>query len=113
MDLVAAAADTTSTSYQVGGWVGRLALLLLVVLLVRKYVFRKEAPRIGRSRQEEARPAASMAGRVGTRAGVASTPATSDKAPPREGAAPRIGAHGSANILPAPPSAARQKRQPD
>ncbi len=39
--LIADAVDESSGAYQAGAWVGRVVLLLIVVLLVRKYVFKK------------------------------------------------------------------------
>jgi hypothetical protein len=48
--LAADAVNETSTSYHVGTWVGRAVLLLLVVALVAKLVFKKDIT-IGRKKQ--------------------------------------------------------------
>lgn len=110
MELVAAAVDTASTSYQLGGWLGRLAVLLLVVLLVRKYVFKKEAPRLGRRRREGPPPAASMAGRPDVaNAGVSAGWPAGESPGPADRAGSRTDGYASTNILPAP-SAKRQRR---
>jgi len=40
-------ANSSSTSYAIGGWMGRLLVLLLVILLVRKFVLRGRSGRAG------------------------------------------------------------------
>ena len=87
--------DETSASYIGGVWMGRLAVILLVVLLIRKYVFGKAAPRIG------GRPPSSHVS--------ASTPAPPSPWPTLP-EAPGFTATGADTILPAQPAKRRRGR---
>lgn len=44
--LAAQVVDETSTAYGMGRWVGRLVLVVLVILLVSKYVFKVDTARL-------------------------------------------------------------------
>jgi len=52
--LAASAVSSTGLSAELAQWAGRLTLLLLIVLLVRKFVFKKDSPQIGRGKHTSA-----------------------------------------------------------
>ena len=85
MELAASVVDETSGAYQVGSWAGRLVLGLLIVLLVRKYVFGKPAPVLGRGNRST-RDAATPPDRSG---GGTPRPATQTILPAPRSARPR------------------------